>query len=89
MPLALERAALFGISEGAPMCMMFAATYPTRTSALVLYGSFARTGAGARLPQIGDAGRRRLAGRSWIASCQADHEAVGAELTDDELSAIV
>ncbi len=38
----VERAALFGISEGAPMCMMFAATYPTRTSALVLYGSFAR-----------------------------------------------
>ena len=38
----VERAALFGISEGAPMCMMFAATYPARTSALVLYGSFAR-----------------------------------------------
>jgi len=32
-----ERAALFGISEGGPMCLMFAATYPTRTRALVLY----------------------------------------------------
>src|SRR5215468_2654003 len=30
-----ERAALFGISEGGPMCLMFAATYPERTSALM------------------------------------------------------
>ena len=37
-----QRAALFGISEGGPMCTMFAATYPERTSALVLYGTFAR-----------------------------------------------
>ena len=37
-----ERAALFGISEGGPMCILFAATYPNRTSALVLYGTFAR-----------------------------------------------
>ncbi len=28
-----ERAALFGISEGGPMCILFAATYPNRTSA--------------------------------------------------------
>src|SRR5262249_44384620 len=27
--------------EGGPMCLMFAATYPERTSALVLYGTFA------------------------------------------------
>ncbi len=38
-----ERAALFGISEGGPMSLLFAATYPERTTALVLYGSFART----------------------------------------------
>ena len=37
-----ERAALFGASEGGPMCALFAATYPERTSALVLYGSYAR-----------------------------------------------
>jgi pimeloyl-ACP methyl ester carboxylesterase len=37
-----ERAALCGLSEGGPMCMLFAATYPARTSALVLYGTFAR-----------------------------------------------
>lgn len=37
-----ERAALFGHSEGGPMSLLFAATYPERTSALVLYGSYAR-----------------------------------------------
>jgi len=37
-----ERAALFGISEGGAMCMLFAATYLERTRALVLYGTFAR-----------------------------------------------
>jgi pimeloyl-ACP methyl ester carboxylesterase len=37
-----ERAALFGISEGGPMSVLFAATYPERTVALVLYGTTAR-----------------------------------------------
>src|SRR5438874_5817378 len=37
-----ERAALFGMSEGGPMSLLFAATYPERTQALVLYGSYAR-----------------------------------------------
>jgi len=36
-----ERATIYGWSEGGPMCLMFAATYPARTSALVLYGTFA------------------------------------------------
>jgi len=38
----LERAALFGVSEGGPMCALFAATYPERTSALVMYGTYAK-----------------------------------------------
>jgi len=37
-----ERAALFGISEGGPMSLIFAATYPERARALILYGSYAR-----------------------------------------------
>jgi pimeloyl-ACP methyl ester carboxylesterase len=37
-----ERAALLGISEGGPMCALFAATYPERTSALVMVGSYPR-----------------------------------------------
>ncbi len=37
-----ERAALFGYSEGGPMSVLFTATYPERTRALVLYGSYAK-----------------------------------------------
>lgn len=37
-----KRAVLFGSSEGGNMCMLFAATYPERTAALVLHGSFAK-----------------------------------------------
>jgi class 3 adenylate cyclase len=38
-----SRAAIFGWSEGGSMSVMFSATYPARTSALVLCGSFAST----------------------------------------------
>ena len=37
-----ERAALFGHSEGGSMCLLFAATYPSRTLALVTFGSWAK-----------------------------------------------
>jgi pimeloyl-ACP methyl ester carboxylesterase len=37
-----ERTALYGISEGGVMSMLFAATYPSRTTALVLYGTYAK-----------------------------------------------
>ena len=36
-----ERAVLFGYSEGGAMSLLFAATYPERVSALILYGVFA------------------------------------------------
>lgn len=36
-----ERAVVFGVSEGGPMSMLFAATYPERTIALALYGTLA------------------------------------------------
>jgi class 3 adenylate cyclase len=35
-----QRAALFGLSEGGPISMLFAATYPQRVHALVLYGTY-------------------------------------------------
>jgi len=38
-----ERAALFGISEGGPMSVLFAATHPARATALVLHGAMGRT----------------------------------------------
>ena len=37
-----EHAAVMGISEGGPMSILFAATYPERAWALVLYGTYAR-----------------------------------------------
>ena len=37
-----ESAALFGYSEGGPLSVLFAATYPERVHALVLYGSYVK-----------------------------------------------
>jgi pimeloyl-ACP methyl ester carboxylesterase len=37
-----EQAAVFGFSEGGLMSVLFAATYPERTTALALYGVFAK-----------------------------------------------
>jgi class 3 adenylate cyclase/tetratricopeptide (TPR) repeat protein len=37
-----ERAVVLGYSEGAPMAIQFAATYPDRVLALVLYGGYAK-----------------------------------------------
>src|SRR5687767_1863779 len=37
-----ERAALCGVSEGGPMCSLFAATYPEKTVALVMIGTYAK-----------------------------------------------
>ena len=50
-----ERAALFGLSEGGPMSILFAATYPERTHSLVLCGTFAT---GTLDPVENPAGRR-------------------------------
>jgi class 3 adenylate cyclase len=37
-----ESASTFGYSEGGPMAILFAATYPERTTSLVLYGTYAK-----------------------------------------------
>ncbi len=37
-----ERAAIFGMSEGGNMSTLFAATYPERATALILFGCFAK-----------------------------------------------
>ena len=57
-----ERAALFGYSEGGPMWALFAATYPERTSALIMVGVVRADDAGARLRRSG--ARRRTSRRS-------------------------
>jgi class 3 adenylate cyclase len=38
-----ERAALFGLSQGGGLAALFAAAHPDRTTALVLFGAYART----------------------------------------------
>ena len=38
----IERAALFGVSEGGQMSLLFAATYLERCQALIVYGTFAK-----------------------------------------------
>ncbi len=40
------RATIFGLSEGGAMSIMFAAAYPERVAGLILFGSFAKAGAG-------------------------------------------
>ena len=37
-----DRAALCGVSEGGPMCSLFAATYPEKTFGLVMIGTYAK-----------------------------------------------
>lgn len=37
-----KRAVLIGVSEGGPMCSLFAATYPEKTTALVMIGTYAK-----------------------------------------------
>ncbi|HEX5733897.1 MAG TPA: alpha/beta fold hydrolase [Blastocatellia bacterium] len=37
-----KRAVLVGVSEGGPLCSLFAATYPEKTSALVMIGTYAK-----------------------------------------------
>jgi pimeloyl-ACP methyl ester carboxylesterase len=45
-----ERAALIGLSEGGPLSILFAATYPERTIALVLWDTYARALSGPDYP---------------------------------------
>jgi class 3 adenylate cyclase len=47
----IEHAALFGGSEGGPMSLLFAATYPERTDALVLWATYPRAIKDADFPQ--------------------------------------
>jgi len=38
----IERASLFGISEGGPLTLLFAATYPERVESIAVFGTWAR-----------------------------------------------
>ena len=45
-----RRAVLMGVSEGGPLCALFAATHPDSTAALIMIGSYARRLRAPRLP---------------------------------------
>ena len=58
----VDRPALFGQSEGGPMSLLFAATYPERVRSLVMYGAMARFSQEIAEPSVGI--YRRTEGRS-------------------------
>jgi class 3 adenylate cyclase len=62
-----ERAALFGVSEGGPMSILFAATHPERASALVLHGAMGRTTEAPDYPWATPADALREAAAEFIA----------------------
>ncbi len=59
-----KRSTLFGVSEGGAISALFAATYPERTAALILYGAFARAGAHLMTTEELEA-RLAAIGRDW------------------------
>lgn len=62
-----ERAALFGISEGGPMSVMFAAAHPARVSALILHGAMGRTTEAPDYPWASPADALRESAAQFIA----------------------
>jgi pimeloyl-ACP methyl ester carboxylesterase len=77
--LGSQRAALLGHSEGGSMSMLFAATYPDRTSALVLVGVFAKRICSDDYPWAPSPGERAATieevGREWVSEADLDHYA--------------
>lgn len=54
----VERAQLFGASEGGPTTILFAVTYPERVESITIWGSGARS-----MPDLNDEGRVAVKGR--------------------------
>jgi pimeloyl-ACP methyl ester carboxylesterase/class 3 adenylate cyclase len=79
-----ERAALFGYSEGGPLAILFAATYPVRARALVVYGTYAkRAGPDADYPWCDSPEQRRryaaAVEREWGVEADLTRMAPGAD----------
>jgi pimeloyl-ACP methyl ester carboxylesterase len=67
-----ESAAVCGVSEGGPMALLFAATYPERVRALVNYGSLPRFVRGPGFPWMEPK-------HEYLAECEAEAEIWGSE----------
>ena len=81
-----ERAALFGISEGGPMSVLFAATHPERVTALVLYGAMGRTTEAPDYPWASPAEALREAAAEFIAPYWGQHAEGMVELFSPSLA---
>ena len=75
-----DRAALFGISEGGPMSVLFAATHPDRVTALVLHGAMGRTTEAPDYPWASPAEALRESVAEFIAPYWGQHAAGMVEL---------
>jgi len=69
-----KEATLFGYSEGGAMCALFAATYPERTSALVLMGGYARRQSA---PDYGRCLAQHIRGARFVGFDADDHVPFG------------
>ncbi len=68
-----ERAALYGVSEGGPMSLLFAATYPERTTALVLCAAYAWRGWSPEYPW----GRTEEEAKAFVKATEEDYAGLG------------
>jgi class 3 adenylate cyclase len=84
-----EQAALVGLGEGAPICALFAATYPERTTALVLINTAPRMTRSPELPWLPTRAEREreieAMVRAWSdPQTVADQFAIGSPSATDE-----
>jgi len=63
-----ERAVLVGLGEGGPLCALFAATYPERTTALVLINTSPRMVRSPELPWLPTRAERERGIEEWVRS---------------------
>ena len=90
-----ERAVIFGLGDAGPLCVLFAATYPERTSALVLFNSAPRFVRNPQLPWLPTRGEQELVAqqfeRHWGESefMSESMRAVNPSVTEAELPTIL
>ncbi len=79
----VDRAFLYGASEGGPMCLLFAATYPDRVDGLVLHGSSAYL---ADPDDTGEARAKRIAALKHMADVWGTEDSILADVFSPTLA---